>query len=125
MARNIWIGTNMVAPKKSPITKALGAGAKAVARTVTGSNKDVKTNKAINKTLEKTFGAKTISKGKAKAAGLPKGSNKATAKKIAMSSPFKDSIQKHPLVRNTGEASAEGKYRANRGRPVPVKRKAK
>ena len=67
----------MVAPKKSPITKALGAGAKAVARTVTGSNKDVKTNKAINKTLEKTFGAKTITLGKVKAiAKVQKGLDK-------------------------------------------------
>lgn len=71
----------MVAPKKSPITKALGAGAKAVARTVIGSNKDVKTNKVINKTLEKTFGAKTITIGKAKAVakvqkGLDKTSNR-------------------------------------------------
>jgi hypothetical protein len=56
----------MIKPKKNPVTKIIGAGAKAVARTVVGSNKDVKTNKAINKTLEKTFGAKTITAGKAK-----------------------------------------------------------
>jgi len=31
----------------------------------------------------------------------------------------RDPIQKHPLVRNTGEASAEGKYRT--GSKVPVK----
>lgn len=34
-------------------------------------------------------------------------------------------FQKHPLVRNTGESSAEGKYRANRGKPIPVKRRGK
>ena len=47
------------------VTKIIGAGAKAV-RTVVGSNKDIKTNKKINKTLEKTLGTKTISQGKAK-----------------------------------------------------------
>jgi hypothetical protein len=31
-------------------------------------------------------------------------------------------MQKHPLIRNAGEASAEGKYRGNRGKPVPVKK---
>jgi len=48
------------------VTKIIGAGAKAV-RTVVGSNKDIKTNKKINKTLEKTLGTKTISQGKQKA----------------------------------------------------------
>ena len=47
------------------VTKIIGVGAKAV-RTVVGSNKDIKTNKKINKTLEKTLGTKTISQGKAK-----------------------------------------------------------
>ena len=64
-------------PKKNPVTKLIGAGVKAAARTVVGSNKDVKTNKAINKTLEKTFGAKTITIGKAKAvAKVQKGLDK-------------------------------------------------
>lgn len=34
-------------------------------------------------------------------------------------------FQKHPLIRNTGESSAEGKYRGNRGKPIPVKRLGK
>lgn len=38
---------------------------------------------------------------------------------------FNTAIQKHPLIRNAGEASAEGKYRGNRGKPVPVKKKGK
>lgn len=121
--------------------KVIKKATKVVKRTVVGSNKDVKTNKGINKKLEQTFGAKTISQGKSKAAnrmakagqydsntkglGLAKGSNKKTAKQNLMASPFKDSIQKHPLVRNTGESSAEGKYRYNRGNPIPVKKRGK
>ena len=35
-------------------------------RLVIGSNKDIKTNKNINKRLEKTFNTKTISQGAAK-----------------------------------------------------------
>lgn len=52
------------------------------------------------------------------------GSNKTAAKKRRMTSSGKDPIQKHPLVRNTGEASAEGKYRYAR-KSVAVKKKAK
>ena len=54
---------------------------------------------------------------------LPKSSNKKIAKQNLMKSAAKDPIQKHPLVRNTGQSSAEGKYRANRGKPIPVKRR--
>ncbi len=34
-------------------------------------------------------------------------------------------IQKHPLIRNAGNASSETKYRVMRGKPVPVKKKGK
>ena len=82
---------------------------------------------------------KGITTGKAKAAlkasstydsktvglGLTKGSNKKTAKAKKELRNFDTVIQKHPLIRNAGQPSAEGKYRANRGRPVPVKKKAK
>jgi hypothetical protein len=34
-------------------------------------------------------------------------------------------LDKHPLVRNTGEQASEKKYRENRGKPVPVKPKNK
>jgi len=34
-------------------------------------------------------------------------------------------IQKHPLIRNAGNASSETKYRVMRGKPVPVKKKSK
>lgn len=39
--------------------------------------------------------------------------------------PKYDKMEKHPLIRNAGEPAAEGKYRANRGKSVPVKRKSK
>ena len=35
---------------------------------------------------------------------------------------FRNRLDKHPLVRNAGESSAEGKYRLNRGKPVAKKR---
>jgi hypothetical protein len=34
-------------------------------------------------------------------------------------------LEKHPLIRNTGQSSAEGKYRYNRGNPVPIKKRSK
>ena len=38
---------------------------------------------------------------------------------------FRNRMEKHPLVRNAGGASSESKYRANRGKPVPVKKRGK
>lgn len=38
---------------------------------------------------------------------------------------FRNRMEKHPLIRNTGQSSAEGKYRANRGKPFPVKKRGK
>jgi len=35
------------------------------------------------------------------------------------------SMDKHPLVRNAGESSAEGKYLAGRGKGIPVKKRGK
>ena len=35
---------------------------------------------------------------------------------------FRNRLDKHPLVRNAGESSAEGKYRLNRGKPIAKKR---
>lgn len=138
-----------ITPKKNIVTKAASAGVKAAARVIVGSNKDVKTNKAINKTLEKTFGAKTISQGKAKSMArnakvkefmnpITKGKNKDWAKnanKVTLPSAktsrrasvkeanLNNRMEKHPLVRNAGEAASESKYRGNRGKSVPVKKK--
>ena len=131
--------------------KVIKGAAKAAKRTIVGSNKDVKTNKAINKTLEKTFGSKTISQGKSKSMArnakvkelmdpITKGKNKNWAKEAnkktlpsaaksrrasLKEANFNSRMQKHPLVRNTGGASSESKYRANRGKPVPVKKRGK
>ena len=38
---------------------------------------------------------------------------------------FNSRMEKHPLVRNTGQSSAESKYRGNRGKPISVKRRGK
>jgi hypothetical protein len=35
---------------------------------------------------------------------------------------FNSRMEKHPLARNAGESSAEGKYRLNRGKSIPKKR---
>jgi hypothetical protein len=53
-----------------------------------------------------------------------KGSVKNLKKAIDKTTSKRDPIQKHPLVRNTGEASAEGKYRYAR-KSVAVKKKGK
>jgi hypothetical protein len=48
-------------------------------------------------------------------------SRRATLKEVKIIS----GLEKHPLVRNAGNASSEAKYRVMRGRPVPVKKKGK
>jgi limonene-1,2-epoxide hydrolase len=84
---------------------------------------------------------KAVTAGKAKAAnrmakagqydsntkglGLTKGSNKKTAKAKKELGTFDTVIQKHPLIRNTGQSSAEGKYRYNSGKSIPVKKRGK
>ena len=83
--------------------------------------------KAANKITK--ISAERASRGQIDRAALgnrmAKGSNKKTAKAKKELGNFDTAIQKHPLIRNAGQPSAEGKYRANRGRPVPVKKKAK
>lgn len=91
---------------------------------------------ANNKTSTRTevSGPVAITKGMAKASGLAgkavnvpaqgnkqglRGSVQDLKKAIDKTTSKRDPIQKHPLVRNTGEASAEGKYRT--GSKVPVK----
>jgi len=77
----------------------------------------------------KEFGV-NITKGKNK--DWAKNANKTTLPSAATSrrasvkeSNFNSRMEKHPLVRNAGEASSETKYRVMRGRPVPIKKKAK
>jgi hypothetical protein len=48
-------------------------------------------------------------------------SRRASLKEVNLNS----RLSKHPLVRNAGNASSETKYRVMRGKPVPVKKKAK
>jgi glycerate-2-kinase len=107
-----------------------GAAAAAAAKLVA--------KKLATKTVKKTT---TITTGKAKAAmkmakagqydsntkglGLVKGSNKKTAKAKKELGTFDTVIQKHPLIRNTGQSSAEGKYRYSGGKSIPIKKRGK
>jgi hypothetical protein len=63
---------------------------------------------------------KTIAKKLKKANETPPMPSKRAAAKEAN---WNNRIQKHPLVRNAGQSSAESKYRSNSGRAVPVKKK--
>ena len=76
------------------------------------------------KAITKIAGTKQIDLN-AKGLGLAKGSNKKTAKAKKELGTFDTRIQKHPLIRNTGESSAEGKYRYNSGKSIPVKKRSK
>jgi hypothetical protein len=51
----------------------------------------------------------------------PGPSRRAKAKEASMNTRF----EKHPLIRNAGEASSETKYRTMRGKPVPTKKSGK
>ena len=117
------------------IVKIVGSAAK-VARAIekkvrkeVGMSKGVTTGKrkASNK-IEK-ISAERASRGKIDRAAMGermlKGSNKKTAKAKKELGTFDTAIQKHPLIRNAGQSSAEVKYRGNRGKPVPVKKKSK
>jgi hypothetical protein len=119
-------------PKKNPVTKLVAAGAKAVARTVVGSNKDVKTNKAINKTLEKTFGAKTITAGKAKSIAREKKYGTPSRKTAKQNDSFVNQYAKYAkksgstlqgnqaLAKSVAPKSVSAKQKS-----VPVKKKTK
>jgi hypothetical protein len=109
----------------------------------------IKVVRAIEKKARKEFGmSKGTTAGKAKADKrnarvkdsmnpITKGKNKnfvKDANKKTLPSASKSSrasakeanlnsrLEKHPLARNAGESSAEGKYRLNRGRPIAKKR---
>jgi len=92
---------------------------KAAKRLVVGSNKDIKTNKSINKKLEKTLGTKTISQGKAKSI-----KKRDTAKKMS------DTMQgvggSKVLTKATSNKKLGASLRAGRGfNPSEVKKMVK
>lgn len=107
-----------------------------------------KVSRAIENKYRKDAGvAKGITTGKAKADvrnakvkdvmnPITKGKNKDWAKEANKSvtpgssrrakvkeSSINTRMEKHPLVRNAGNASSETKYRTMRGKPVPTKKK--
>jgi hypothetical protein len=111
------------------VTKIISAGAKAV-RTVVGSNKDIKTNKKINKTLEKTLGTKTISQGKAKSIarenkyGTP--SRKTAKQNDSFTNQYGKSVKKSGSSRYADPEFAKTsapKSVSPRQKTVPVKKK--
>ena len=132
----------MMKPKKNPVTKLIGAGVKAAMRGKKNSkgimataNKDIQkltTGRAkanVRNVKVKDFGV-NITKGKNK--DWAKNANKTTLPSAAKSrraslkeANLNSRLEKHPLVRNAGNASSETKYRVMRGKPVPVKKKAK
>ena len=86
-----------------------------------GKVKAIKRNARVKEFMD------PITKGKNK--NFVKDANKKTVPSASTSrrasvkeASFNTRMQKHPLVRNTGESSAEGKYRLNRGKPIPKKR---
>ena len=93
------------------------------------ANKKTETRQEVKGKVAITKGMAKAGKLAGKAQGVPaqgnrqglKGSNKSLKKAIDKTTSKRDPIQKHPLVRNAGEPSAEGKYRKNRGSAVPVK----
>jgi hypothetical protein len=86
--------------------------------------------KAITRNVKvKDFGV-NITKGKNK--DWAKNANKTTLPSADKSrrasikeANFNSRMEKHPLVRNAGEASAESKYRVMRGKSVPTKKRGK
>ena len=94
---------------------------KAVKKVTTGKKKANIRNTRVKEFMD------PITKGKNK--NFVKDANKKTLPGASKSSRasvkeanFNSRMEKHPLVRNTGQSSAEGKYRLNRGKSIPKKR---
>lgn len=90
--------------------------------TTTGKAKATKRNTKVKEFMN------PITKGKNK--DWAKEANKSTNPGNSRRAKIKESsintrLEKHPLVRNAGNASSETKYRVMRGKPVPVKKKSK
>lgn len=86
----------------------------------TGKSKSIVRNTKVKGSME------PINKGKNK--NWSKEANKLTTPGNSRRAKIKKSsintgLEKHPLVRNAGEASSETKYRVMRGKSVPVKKK--
>jgi hypothetical protein len=115
-------------PKKNPVTKLIGAGVKAAAKAAGSKTITAGKAKAVARNAKvKDFGV-NITKGKNK--DWAKEANKKTLPSAATSrraslkeANWNNRIEKHPLIRNAGNASSETKYRVMRGKPVPAKKK--
>jgi hypothetical protein len=96
------------------------ANVKSLTPTV-GKKKAAKRNAEVKNFME------PITKGKNK--NWAKDANKKTLPSAAKSrrasikeASLNNRFEKHPLARNAGESASEGKYRLNRGKPIPKKR---
>lgn len=97
---------------------------KGVEKLTTGKAKAITRNTRVKDFMSPT------TKGKNK--DWAKNANKTTlpSAKISRRASVKEAslntrMEKHPLVRNAGESSAEGKYRAGRGKGISVKKRSK
>ena len=94
---------------------------KAVKKVTAGKAKADKRNARVKDSMN------PITKGKNK--NFVKDANKKTVPSASTSrrasvkeASFYNRMEKHPLARNAGQSSAEGKYRLNRGKPIAKKR---
>ena len=111
---NITTGKVKAANKASDVAQKMGpmvSGKNSKIKIVDSKDSYVKVSKNKNIKKELTRADNTP----------PSPSRRAAMKEANMNSRF----EKHPLVRNTGNASSEIKYRVMRGKPVPVKKKSK
>lgn len=97
---------------------------KAIGKLTAGKKKAVGRNTRVKDFMSPTTKGKNKDWAKnANKTTLPsaKTSRRASVKEASLNT----RMEKHPLVRNAGESSAEGKYRANRGKGISVKKRGK
>jgi hypothetical protein len=97
---------------------------KEVEKLTTGKAKAITRNTRVKEFMDPTTKGKNKNWAKnANKTTLPSAtkSRRASIKEASTNTRF----EKHPLVRNAGEAASESKYRGNRGKSVPVKKKGK
>ena len=102
--------SGLKATKFKDVQKLTTGRAKAITRNVKVKKWGVELNEGKNKNWAKDINKKTLPSAAT--------SRRATLKEANLS----NRLNKHPLVRNAGNASSETKYRVMRGKPVPVKK---
>lgn len=113
-------GSNITTGKVKAVNKG-SAVAEKLGPYVTGKNSKIKMVDSKD-SFVKVSKNKNIKKELTRADSTPPYTSRRKAMKETN---FRNRMEKHPLVRNAGEASSESKYRVNRGKPVPVKKRGK